>query len=262
MLEYIRIYVFDNSDSQHIVDNSSLPIIYKKNPTNIGGNPNILQAYTVPTGKYIWTIGDDELLPQNSINTILQHLLTSSPNLILNIRNYNSFEDLPVYFPSYQSFASFASIHNPHLLIAHSLISTNIILKSTFVPSLSIEKMNTQYGNFYATVKGQILDPGPVIIPNVSTLTIRPQRPDVSNQLPLTDAQTEYLTWLRDQLNLPITPSQVVPDYNRRLFRSTFFFSPFSASKTFLFSLHTELFSSSPFLRPSLSYLKTLYYKL
>lgn len=270
----LSIYIFDNAstdNTKEIIDTSHLDIIYKNNGTNIGGDPNILQAYITPTEPYIWIIGDDEILLKDSISENLFIIKYLSPDLILNIRNYESFNNLPQSFDDYHQFAIYAQNRNPHLLLAHTLISVNIVRKECFNSEFALQQKDSKYAHYYAILMGILYThPKKTIIPLIPTVFVRENRPDTNIQggiIPskypetLRNPQIEYLEWVSKEYNLNINPNKVVPDYTRKLFYHTFFKSPLSSSKKFLFSLFSEIYSDYPILQPLLYRLKALYYR-
>lgn len=112
-----------------------------QNQDNIGADANINQAYASGLATdYVWTIGDDEQLFPNAIKNILRRL-SGSPEpalLILFGDEYplevNKLGDL--CWPSYHAFAADVVKVQPHVLIAHSLISLNVIKSSIYDPAL------------------------------------------------------------------------------------------------------------------------------
>jgi glycosyltransferase involved in cell wall biosynthesis len=179
LLNDIKIYVFDNASNDHtydVVRNSNLNIAYQRNNENIGVDANIYQAYSAMEGKYVWVIGDDEILAQNTLDLVLEMLKNYNPHLIIcKTCNYDGLAE-PWIFPTYYDFARHVKQADPWLLIGHSLISCNILLKSCFDGELALQKRDTHYGHFYGMVKGLQTLPGPVLMPHKYLLIIREQR--------------------------------------------------------------------------------------
>jgi len=274
--DFVKIYIFDNfsdDDTSEVVKTSGLDIIYKKNNQNIGGDPNVFQAYTAVNGKYVWVIGDDELIPENTIDLIIQLINVHNPHLIINKSNdtsYKTFVKLPLTFHSYSDFGLFAQAHNPHLLIAHSLISANIILKCCFDADFASQKRHTNYGHFYGIMKGLKDLPGVVVIPEKPTLIVRDRRatPDgvshIDGIYPETvdNDQVQYLEWLSKEYELKtIAPDRVVPDYGRRVFYSELKSQPIKATMKMTSDVYNELYCHYPSIRPVLYRIKSLYFK-
>ncbi len=49
-------------------------LTYIRNPENIGPDANFLQCYERATGKYVWVMGDDDVLAPNSLQRIVEYL--------------------------------------------------------------------------------------------------------------------------------------------------------------------------------------------
>jgi glycosyltransferase involved in cell wall biosynthesis len=267
ILESLQIYIFDNNstdNTQEIIKQSSLIINYIKNETNIEANPNIHQAYTIPKEEYIWVIGDDELLPENSISEILFLIDIYNPSLIINNSGYNSLTNYR-RFNSYFDFTIFAQNRNPHMLIAHSLISSNIIKRDCFDSKFALLQLKNeytyQYANFYGMISGLKNNYGKVIIPVIPTITVREQRAISLNSEIFYASQIKYLKWISEKYILSINPNNIVFNYECKLFYNTFKNNPKQSIIRFIFSIHTEMYNRYKILRPILKEMKILYYK-
>ena len=231
--DQVKIYIFDNDSTDEtakIVSSVNLNISYKKNQKNIGGDPNIYQAYTVPEGKYIWVIGDDELIPEGTIAYLFDLIKNYNPGLIITkSKEYNAFIEIPLFFENYKEFCLFAEKHNPHLLIAHSLISANIIRKDCFDSQLAHENILYSYAHFYGIVMGLSHSKAPVLFSQKNTLVVRSIRADqraapqsndsiAKYKKTIEDNQIRYLQWLKLEYNLlSIKPDKVAVDYEKKL---------------------------------------------
>jgi glycosyltransferase involved in cell wall biosynthesis len=221
----IKVYVFDNvseDDTYEVVKNANIDILYQKNPNFLSAYQNIYQAYTSTQGEYVWVIGDDELLPHNSLKLLLELIKTYSPNLVINFdEKYNALIKLPVFFQDYSAFALFAEKFNPHLLLAHSLISANILKKKCFDAGLASKNIQKSYAYFYGIISGVKSFPGGIVCPGNPTIIVRDHRaPPVDGIWPndLEDQQADYLRWVKEQFNLSnFDPDSVVTDYRKKI---------------------------------------------
>jgi len=59
-----------------------IPITYLRNETNIGPDANFLQCYERARGKYIWMVGDDDIVAQGAIERVLSYLSKDEYDLI------------------------------------------------------------------------------------------------------------------------------------------------------------------------------------
>jgi len=78
-LDKIEIVVADNASSDHtadVVKGSPLPIKYGRQENTVGFARNVLFATTqLASGKFVWVIGDDDLILPNGISRVIDSLL-------------------------------------------------------------------------------------------------------------------------------------------------------------------------------------------
>ena len=77
-LEKIEIVVADNAsrdDTESVVKNCKLPIVYGKQNKTVGFAKNLLFATTkLASGSFVWVIGDDDLILPGGLNNILDSI--------------------------------------------------------------------------------------------------------------------------------------------------------------------------------------------
>ena len=84
----VQVIIYDNNstDSTSAVVlnwiNKGLPISYHKNATNVGPDRNIAKAFCESLSKYVWIVGDDDILLSNAIRSVIYILNNESPSLI------------------------------------------------------------------------------------------------------------------------------------------------------------------------------------
>lgn len=84
----IELIVSDNASSDetpNVVDHfklRGLPIYYLRNQSNLGPDRNILQCYEQASGKYVWILGDDDLVRPGGIAKVLSHLQAQEYDLV------------------------------------------------------------------------------------------------------------------------------------------------------------------------------------
>lgn len=223
---HLKIYIFDNASTDDTAStvkafNCSLPISYKVNKDNIGMGLNIFQAYTAVNGEYVWVIGDDELMPKTALMTIFSAIKELSPGLIIAREpSYKSFLRLPKVYPSYADFAKNMEIVNPHYLIAHSLISTNIVKKSFFDECAAMDAIDTYYGHMYGIASGLKACSSAVVLPKEEAILVRKiYLGPVDGFWPdsIEKEQVIYLEWVKKLYALNIAPSTVISNYRAKL---------------------------------------------
>jgi glycosyltransferase involved in cell wall biosynthesis len=94
----VEILISNNNstdDTEEIVDKyilSGHTITYIKNDNNIGSDRNLLQCFNKARGKYVWIMGDDDVLLDGSLVKILRILGTGDYGLIY-LNSYGFIDD-------------------------------------------------------------------------------------------------------------------------------------------------------------------------
>ena len=105
----IELYVSDNCSEDYtpqVVQSAiqrGLPITYNRNEQNLGADRNFLHCMQKASGKYIWLLGDDDLLKPHMVKYILDQLrnhdyglihlsVLSNKNNLPEIQEYNNLE--------------------------------------------------------------------------------------------------------------------------------------------------------------------------
>jgi glycosyltransferase involved in cell wall biosynthesis len=83
----LEIFVSDNSNDNRTSDliekyKRFLPIAYIQHQRNIGGCRNFIYSVGASNGAYCWIVGDDDLIAQGSITSILMSLVLFAVTLI------------------------------------------------------------------------------------------------------------------------------------------------------------------------------------
>lgn len=100
----VEIIVSDNcsqDNTKEIVDNfnkSGFLIQYFRNETNIGWGQNFLQCFNYANGKYVLLLGDDDLLFDGALKTIVVRLLTRNYGVVF-LRPYGFNADFRKEYP-------------------------------------------------------------------------------------------------------------------------------------------------------------------
>lgn len=93
--EDIEVLVSDNNSSDSTFDTvrafkeKGHPISYYKNESNVGPENNFRLAMLRAKGKYVWLIGDDDKLGENSIIEVVKSIQTNCALLIVNFTIYS-----------------------------------------------------------------------------------------------------------------------------------------------------------------------------
>jgi hypothetical protein len=120
----------------------STSLAWTKNDVNIGGEANIEQCCTANMQcSHTWVIGDDEQLIPGSVKNIVSHL-SANPDcglLILRDPQYSIHDSIinTGRWSNYHEFTKHLSVTQPHLIIAHTLVTCNIFKTSIFLEAPS-----------------------------------------------------------------------------------------------------------------------------
>jgi len=84
----VNVIVFDNNSSDETAavvasyKNKGLPVVYKKNKSNIGADGNIARAFVDSASKYVWVVGDDDILLDGAIRSAVEIIKDVNPSLV------------------------------------------------------------------------------------------------------------------------------------------------------------------------------------
>ena len=136
--EQVKIYILDNCSPDRtlsVVESfGDLPhLSCQRNTSNIGADRNIVRAYSIARGKYTWVIGDDDGIVPGALPVLLSALDLYEPGLVINTCRMDAYGfRVPVRFQDYKMFMEMALSTNPFGLIAHSLITANVVRNDCF----------------------------------------------------------------------------------------------------------------------------------
>jgi glycosyltransferase involved in cell wall biosynthesis len=212
--KFIHIYIYDNNSNDETEQllkylGIKFEYTYLKHVSNMGGLYNIHYSYTNTHGKYTWVIGDDEILPNNSLEYIINIINDYSPGLIIPGSSLGPLENTSGYYNTYGEFASDCMKNRPHLLIEHSLISANIIRSDCYDRVFAENKLEAMYFHFYAIINGIISKKASVFNTKKLIMLVRSKRAPMdigkrdSTEAVISDIafeQNMYLNWLLGRL--------------------------------------------------------------
>ena len=238
--EVLRIYISDNcstDDTARKVKDfqARLPhLSYSRQMTNLGGDPNILHCGRTGTGEYRWIMGDDDTICPGGLGYILECLRKNRLALFINSDGrYACGFTTPVLFGSYREFAQTSLRTNPHMLLAHSLITANIFRADCFDYAFAMSLVKTSYGHMYGMVGTMKNDAGGVFVTERQTITVRDSSLDAVDGVWPADMYRiwgDYLVWVKEQFDLEELQRERIPNYIRRALILEFKARPFSGA--------------------------------
>lgn len=224
--EVLKIYVSDNcstDDTARSVEEfrTRLPHLhYSCQPTNLGGDPNIIHCGRTGGGEYRWIMGDDDKICPGALRHILDCLRQHSPAIFINSDGrYACGFATPARFDSYRAFAQTCTQVNPHLLLAHSLITANIFRAACFDYEFALAQVQTSYGHMYGMVRNLKECVGGVYVTDHCTIEVRDSSLDPVDGIWPADMYKiwgDYLVWLKQLYDLQNLEREKIPDYIRR----------------------------------------------
>lgn len=227
----IEINVFDNNSQciaqkknicREIALRSDIDIKFKANERNIGGDRNIQNCCRCnPDAKFTWVLGDDDHIAPGCLPKILHYLISYSDDiglLILSDDSYQFDSSLKdTLITSYEQFARQAVKVQPHLLIAHTLISTNIFRTSLYDHEEAAYVMNettpragliANFVHMRGMVKGLLKNDNKkykVLIPSFTSLdTTKRLASDINFDVQISKIYYFYYLWLLVELGIRV----------------------------------------------------------
>jgi glycosyltransferase involved in cell wall biosynthesis len=208
---------------------SRIPLVYHRHAVNIGGDWNFARVISLSAGDYFWWIGDDETVAPGSVARLLELLRSRRYGLVLLpsvrapiggggpliARAYARREaegkpTQPLLAEDFANYAAFVDRHavaNPFALIAHSLISLNVVRRDCYDPALHRRVLDSQdiyYAHMYGLVGGQRKAGASVHFCNFPVVVVREARAAVPlSRLIIRRAWSRYLSWLSREFGRP-----------------------------------------------------------
>lgn len=166
-----------------------------RNEENVGGDRNFLVCIREAHGDYVWLVGDDDMIPEESVARALR-LLEQSPDLVIADELAGDVKS----YPDYRSCLLGEAGRESPLALTHTLITANIFRRSLFDISFAEAKLWTNYAHmfgFIGNVRG-----GVVVSPKmIATRAVRADFAQYPSFLCLKHAY--YLNYLATTFGLP-----------------------------------------------------------
>ena len=143
---------------------------YYRNESNFGSEINFARSVERSEGKYVWLVGDDDILEPDALRKILSTIEKYKPALLICIdalkiitgmdptKYYAATGDGCTIFENYREFLAYYSEHEMNLIPAHTWIPSIIFLKSVFDKNMSQKMIPIDYSYMFAIAQG--LKPG------------------------------------------------------------------------------------------------------
>ena len=213
--EDVVIYVSDNASpdgTQQAVEQvqkaSGARIVYSRNPSNIGLSKNLLKVMSLGQGRFIWTLGDDEIVAPKAVQNLVRVLRQHDPGFVLMFdTNYTWPLPKPGLYSHYREFvAACIQLENVHALAEHTLLSSNLYRSEYFDPEFGRANIDTWFPHMFGFLRPLLKARLPVLVPDFPVIRTRQEDrgvPSDGQWADLDQCWATYLTWLRDEMQMP-----------------------------------------------------------
>lgn len=211
----VAIYISDNGspdNTRQVVEdfqkNSGVRVVYSRNESNIGISKNLLKVMDMGKGKFIWTLGDDEIVAADSITRLAQALREKDPGfMLLYDTRYSWPLPRPGIYADYQSFArECIKLDNVHALAEHTLLSSNIYRSDHFDAKFGEQNIDTWFPHMFGFLRPLLKSRMTVLLPDFPVISTREEErsaPSDGKWANLDECWNIYLSWLRDEMQMP-----------------------------------------------------------
>jgi len=207
---YLSDNASDDGETPGIISDfaKKVPKVFSScNAVNLGGDGNNVHIRTLAKGKFLWVIGDDELLDDHAVVKVLKLIEEHNPGLIIAFdTHYDLKIPTPQIFPDYRAFAKECVRFNTHALAEHTLISCNIFRADCFDIELGKKTVDANFPHMFGMIRPLMKNHAAVVLPKTPIITVRKQGrpgPPDGHWVDLDMAWLNYFKWLREELRLP-----------------------------------------------------------
>lgn len=192
---------------------------YFRNENNLGAEANYLSCIEKASGTYVWLFGDDDLINYSGVDRVFKVIEEGDYELIIaKDENYTTGLKYSVSYTSIKEFVDTMSILNPHFILAHTLITSNIFKKSTFNIKLARGFSHTDYSLMYGLMLS-LLDvskkEGLVYVFNDPIIKVRDVRAQFAAHLKkLIRKQADYIDFIGNAYD-----NEKIRGYGRNFYR-------------------------------------------
>ena len=167
------------------------------NETNIGGDRNFLKCIQEARGDYVWLVGDDDLVAPDAVARVLKCIEEHRPGLLISDIGSRS---LSGEYVDYRDYLVRECSRTADAALRHTLISSNVFLRSSFDMDLAVRSLRTQYAHMFGLM-GRTL--GKVVVTR-GVVSTRPVRADFAKYPSfLCVKQALYFWFLAKRFKLP-----------------------------------------------------------
>lgn len=213
--EAVAIYISDNGSTdatpqvvEEFQKQTGIQVVYARNPTNLGISKNLLKVMAMGKGRFVWPLGDDEIVAENAVANLIKVLRERDPGFVLMFDSRYPWPlPKPGLYADYQAFArECIRLDNAHALAEHTLLSSNLYRSEHFDAKFGEQNIDTWFPHMFGFLRPLLKNKLPVLIPDFPVISTREEERSVPSDgkwANLDDCWKTYLTWLRDEMQMP-----------------------------------------------------------
>ncbi len=213
--ENVAIYISDNGSvdntrqcAEDFQKQSGVRVVYARNDSNLGISKNLLKVMAMGRGRFVWTLGDDELVADNAVPNLVKVLRERDPGFVLMFdTRYPWPLPRPGLYPDYRAFArECLRLDNAHALAEHTLLSSNLYRSEHFDAKFGEQHIDTWFPHMFGFLRPLLKHRLSVLIPDFPVISTREEErgvPSDGRWANLDECWATYLTWLREEMQMP-----------------------------------------------------------
>lgn len=211
----VALYISDNAspdETPRVLENfrarSQLPLTVVRNPSNCGISRNLLNVIRMGKGRFIWTLGDDELLQPGALPKLVEALHRHDPGFVLmfDARDPSPLPAPGVYANYRSVVAAVLKLGSLPVVAEHTLLSCNLFRSQNFDWACAEQNLDTFFPHMYGMLRPLQQLGLPVLLPDFPVIATREKdrgTPADGVWANLDQCWMTYLSWLRQELQLP-----------------------------------------------------------
>ena len=178
----VVLYISDNGspdNTPQVVEEfqqqTGLKVVYSRNPTNLGISKNLLNVMAMGRGRFVWTLGDDEIVADNAVPKLVKVLRERDPGFVVMFDTRYAWPlPKPGLYADYQAFArECLRLGNAHALAEQTLLSSNLYRSEYFDAKFAEQNIDTWFPHMFGFLRPLLKNRMSVLIPDFPVISTR-----------------------------------------------------------------------------------------